>query len=435
MEYQNLTFNLGGRVRHEMLEGRQCLVVPTAMIVEGVLNGSNGPLLYPADELAFGPGIWDHRPLVLGHPDGTACDPVVLNSRKIGVILNTRWKSPKLHTEAWIDVERCSRLDRRILDRLQNGEKVEVSTGLHVNIERRMGEFRGRRYDGIARNYRPDHLAVLPDTVGACSIADGAGMLQNALSPAQAAMADWFERQLKLTQGPPILLPHAQREFEQQYNMAGGPQSPAMATLAVSNQAEWDDEVYAPPTLNFPNPLLPESEQHVPDDEPAPTANNEPPPVLNPAQPPLHQWLQVAPPAVQNLVHDALRTEATQKARLIAEITANRANQFTADWLATQSVQFLEGLANFARCSPPAPPPIVNYFGQQGYAPVPAIYAPGDDWDDGEIYTPPTMNFDNPLEPKRAQQHRASSRSYEDDGDEYYPAPVLTFDNPLVKRD
>lgn len=34
--------------------------------------------------------------------------------------------------------------------------------------------------DAVARNHRPDHLAILPDQVGACSLADGAGLIRNA---------------------------------------------------------------------------------------------------------------------------------------------------------------------------------------------------------------------------------------------------------------
>ena len=44
---------------------------------------------------------------------------------------------------------------------------------------RATGDWNGKAYVGIARNYRPDHLAILPDMKGACSIADGAGLCRN----------------------------------------------------------------------------------------------------------------------------------------------------------------------------------------------------------------------------------------------------------------
>src|SRR5690606_13771547 len=31
-------------------------------------------------------------------------------------------------------------------------------------------------YHSVARDYKPDHIAILPDRIGACSIADGCGV-------------------------------------------------------------------------------------------------------------------------------------------------------------------------------------------------------------------------------------------------------------------
>jgi hypothetical protein len=176
---ERLTLNIGGSIRHAELEGRDHLVVPTTMIVEGVLNGSRGPLLYPADELESSVPAWNHKPIVVYHPrEGSACDPAVLNTRKIGVILNTAWDAPKLRTESWIDVLAANRVDKRIIESLEENKTVEVSTGVYTKNKKDSGEFNSKKYDAIATNYRPDHLAILPDQIGACSIADGAGLLQ-----------------------------------------------------------------------------------------------------------------------------------------------------------------------------------------------------------------------------------------------------------------
>jgi hypothetical protein len=176
---EHLVFNLSGRVRKDTLEGRPHLVVPTVMIVEGVLNGSTGALLYPADELSSTPYIWNHKPIVVGHPGGhTACEPREINTRKVGVILNTKWQRPKLRTEAWIDIERANQLDPRILENIKAGRPTEVSTGLTVDYDRSSpGSFNGKPYTAIARNFKPDHLAILFDATGASSVADGAGLL------------------------------------------------------------------------------------------------------------------------------------------------------------------------------------------------------------------------------------------------------------------
>jgi hypothetical protein len=57
-----------GPVREVVLHGREWLVAPLTLIVPGVLNGSNGPLLYPREEVARDPQAWNGMPLVVYHP-------------------------------------------------------------------------------------------------------------------------------------------------------------------------------------------------------------------------------------------------------------------------------------------------------------------------------------------------------------------------------
>jgi len=177
--FQQLTFNLKPNVKHDTMEGKPYLVVPMVMMTEGVLNGSNGPLFYPADELAKLPVIWNHKPVVVYHPStGTACSPDVLSARKVGVIMNTRFEDNKLKADAWLEESRLKAVDKRILTAMNENKMMEVSTGLFTDNESMAGEFNGKPYEAIARNYRPDHLAILPDLKGACSIEDGAGLLR-----------------------------------------------------------------------------------------------------------------------------------------------------------------------------------------------------------------------------------------------------------------
>lgn len=187
------TYNLSAKsgVRREMLEGREHLVVPTVMMVEGVLAGSDGPLLYLAEDFKENPQLWDHKPIVVYHPEEnghgvSACDADIINSQKIGVLLNTRSVGKKLKTESWIDIERANAIDARIVEAIEAKKPMDVSTGLWVDREDVEGEYNGRAYEGIARNYVPDHLAVLPDQKGACSIEDGAGLLLNHAKPEKA---------------------------------------------------------------------------------------------------------------------------------------------------------------------------------------------------------------------------------------------------------
>lgn len=170
--------------RVDNLEGREYTVVPMVILTEGVHAGSMGPLYYPKAELEKTPEVWNMKPVVVYHPtmNGqgiSACDPVVINSRKVGVIMNTRFEKGKLKSEAWIEKDRANAVDERIMAAVENNEMMELSTGVFVDTEMEGGEFKGEAYTGIARNYRPDHLALLPDQIGACSIADGAGFLRN----------------------------------------------------------------------------------------------------------------------------------------------------------------------------------------------------------------------------------------------------------------
>jgi len=172
------------KVRHDTMEGRDYLVVPCVMLTEGVHNGSLGPLYYPEEELAKTPVSWNAKPVVVYHPqlNGqaiTACDPDIFDKQKIGVLMNTKWDDGKLKTECWIEEDKANEVDDRVLNAIEEGTMMEVSTGLFTDNEATEGEWNGEAYKAIARNFRPDHLAILPDLEGSCSIEDGAGLLRN----------------------------------------------------------------------------------------------------------------------------------------------------------------------------------------------------------------------------------------------------------------
>ena len=180
---QKILVNFTGITRYDTLDGKDYLVAPMVMIVEGVLNGTNGPLLYPADELSKTPAVWNMKPVVVYHPSHngrgvSACDPAIIKNHGVGIIMNAVFEDGKLKAEAWIDINKAAEVDDRVVDAIENNTVMELSTGLYTDNERVEGEFDGTPYTAIARNYRPDHLALLPDQTGACSIKDGAGFLR-----------------------------------------------------------------------------------------------------------------------------------------------------------------------------------------------------------------------------------------------------------------
>jgi len=183
--FHRITANFTGMVRHDTMEGRDYLVAPMVMIVEGVLNGSEGAFYYPAEQLGKTPAVWNHKPIVVYHPieNGvgvSACSPEIINKYKIGMIMNTKYDvENRLTAEAWMEEGRINEVDDRVLTAINEKKPMELSTGLFTDSIQEEGEFDGVHYDATAVNYRPDHLALLPDLTGACSLADGAGFLRN----------------------------------------------------------------------------------------------------------------------------------------------------------------------------------------------------------------------------------------------------------------
>lgn len=181
------SINFAGKVRKEKLHGRDYLVAPMVLIRAGVLNGSQGALFYPPHEIKKNASAWNGIPLTVGHPTRngqqmSGRDPSILNESGIGHVYHVNTKGGKLQGEGWFDVEAVKKVDNRIYDALINGRKIELSTGLFTENHpaSRGASFNGKPYTHIARNYRPDHLAILPDQVGACSVNDGCGVNVNA---------------------------------------------------------------------------------------------------------------------------------------------------------------------------------------------------------------------------------------------------------------
>lgn len=180
-----LIANLSSAARYATYQGKRYLVAPLSLIVPGVLNGSQGPLYYPLDEIKKGYEAWQDVPIVVYHPqvNGTpvsANNPEVLAKQQIGMVRRPSVNG-KLVAEGWFDAEKTAKVDNRVLRSLLLGQPMELSTGLYVESEpaENGAHYQGRGYTYIARNYRPDHLAILPDQVGACSLADGCGVCVN----------------------------------------------------------------------------------------------------------------------------------------------------------------------------------------------------------------------------------------------------------------
>ena len=177
------------QIRHQMLDGKRHLIVPVVMMVEGVHHGSQGPLLYTAEDLSKFPSSWDGIPVTIGHPEideeyVSANSPEVL-AQSVGRIFNTCFEDGKLKAEVWIDEQRITAISPTALAYIVSGRQLEVSVGVFTEHEEVSGTYinannnEEEEYIAIARNHRPDHLALLPGMNGACSWNDGCGIRVN----------------------------------------------------------------------------------------------------------------------------------------------------------------------------------------------------------------------------------------------------------------
>lgn len=176
------TYNVhlkAAEVRHVDYLGRDHIVVPVIMArADVVMNGSR----VPVDELF--PEAWNGVPVTVGHPhvgEGfhTANDPDIMTNWAVGSIFNSHMDGHILKAEAWIDVERADRVRPGLVAQLEQGTEMDVSTGYFSMKEKSAGSLNGRRYTMVDRQINPDHLALLPDEMGACSWDDGCGVRTN----------------------------------------------------------------------------------------------------------------------------------------------------------------------------------------------------------------------------------------------------------------
>jgi hypothetical protein len=192
--FNRLTCNFStASARKEFWNGKQWTVVPAVIMTEGVRAGSEGPKLYTRREMSKNVSTWNMKPIVVDHPtDGfgeavSACSREIVENQGVGLMMNTEFDD-RIKTEAWFEDSRIygpSAIEPRIGQAIDRKQPLEVSTGVFVEDDYSPGTYQGKEYSYIARNLRADHLAVLLDREGACSIREGCGLLTNARKASQ----------------------------------------------------------------------------------------------------------------------------------------------------------------------------------------------------------------------------------------------------------
>lgn len=174
----SIILNFSGKTRRTIYENEDTIVVPLVMLREAVVNGA----YVAANELIA--ESWNGVPVTIQHPfeNGefvSANDPVVLAKALIGRIFNASVTDAKLKAEAWINVAKAESIFAGIIDWLESGQPMDVSTGYFSRFEKTSGVYNGKNYKLAHHDIKPDHLALLPNETGACSWADGCGVRTN----------------------------------------------------------------------------------------------------------------------------------------------------------------------------------------------------------------------------------------------------------------
>jgi len=195
--------------------GKEIWIVPVVMIVEGVHDGSRGPILYTTEELEKSVSSWNNIPIVINHPK-SGSDGIYISIQDgedekaiVGRITNPRMEGTSLKVDARIDSQRLLAISTTAYNHIRDQEVVEVSIGALTVEEPVSGEFNNEQYRAIARQLIPDHLALLPHNTGACNWDDGCGV-RNKQNEKGGTMKDLkkmsLEELINLGKGPRIVV-------------------------------------------------------------------------------------------------------------------------------------------------------------------------------------------------------------------------------------
>lgn len=215
---ETVVANVTAKARKATLNGRSYLVAPATLIVPGVLPGSQGAVLYTPEETARSTPAWNGMPLVGYHPlhNGqfiSARDPDVLEKHSLGIVFNAAF-SDRLTGDLWFDEDLTAAFDKglavehQIIPRLNAGKPIEVSTGLVLKMvpadEGAVHNSKGYKF--VGSDYKPDHVAALPDEKGSCSVKDGCGVFntteQKTIWQKLGELVGFKARVVEVTPGP-----------------------------------------------------------------------------------------------------------------------------------------------------------------------------------------------------------------------------------------
>jgi len=183
-----VTMESAGAVRREKKAGKDYIVAPVVMIVEGVHKGNGGALFYSAAELKKSVSNADGIPLFVQHPRDqwgnytSAKDSTVNGEKLVGFVSAPSFNDDgaKMPAEIWAEEEKLKAVSPESFEAILEGMPLNVSTGVYpYDADMVPGVWQGEQYLSSLSNIQWDHLALLPGKQGACSWDDGCGVRAN----------------------------------------------------------------------------------------------------------------------------------------------------------------------------------------------------------------------------------------------------------------
>lgn len=212
------------RVSRKNFRDKEHIVISgvTHMIGDAVMNG----ILYLNKETVILCNSLNNRRIVMpsSHPTGdngefiSASDPLALMSNFVGAFaFNFSMKDDLLISDVAIDPEVAKRekTGEQIINAIENGEPIDISTGFFLNIEESKGFGNdGEPFDFIASDLILDHVAFLPNETGAKNKFEGVGIHVNSAVDANGNKLDTDVVDLFNNESSPAMqLPLAPNDF------------------------------------------------------------------------------------------------------------------------------------------------------------------------------------------------------------------------------
>jgi len=177
-----------GDVRIEETDGAEYLVAPVTFIKSMDLHRG----YVPKREVEKATDEWPGTPVIADHPRDEYGKLVSINNptadkSPIGFIDNTETKvngDAETRGEVWINVEKTESIGgeaSEIKEELASNRTIGVSAS-YGGIRLPSGEYDGEERNRVVGNLRPDHVALLRDREGRCSITDGCMAGPNAVA-------------------------------------------------------------------------------------------------------------------------------------------------------------------------------------------------------------------------------------------------------------